>query len=93
MITLSSARRPVSPVPPGRRSAHRIAEGVDCPSLLVHTPTQEQLTLRQRIVERFISYQRTRLGRKVVGSRSFHAREFTASSSDLVGQVVEHAPM
>jgi hypothetical protein len=35
--------------------ADRIAEGVDCPSLLVHTPVFEQLSLRRRMIERFIS--------------------------------------
>ena len=32
-------------------------------------------------------------GGKVVGSRSFHAREFTASSTELVGKAVDHAPV
>lgn len=35
--------------------ADRITEGVDCPSLLVHTPTHDQLSLRRRVIERFIS--------------------------------------
>jgi hypothetical protein len=35
--------------------ADRIAEGVDCPSLLVHTPVHEQMSLRRRVIERFIS--------------------------------------
>jgi hypothetical protein len=35
--------------------ADRITEGVDCPSLLVHTPTYAQLSMRRRVVERFIS--------------------------------------
>jgi len=35
--------------------ADRIAEGLDCPSLLVHTPIHEQMTLRRRVIERFIS--------------------------------------
>ncbi len=35
--------------------ADRIAEGVDCPALLVHTPVFENLSLRRRMVEKFIS--------------------------------------
>ncbi len=35
--------------------ADRIAEQVDCPTLLIHTPTHENLSLRRRIIERFIA--------------------------------------
>jgi len=35
--------------------ADRIAEQVDCPTLLVHTPTWENMSFRRRVVERFIS--------------------------------------
>jgi len=35
--------------------ADRIAEGVDCPALLVHTPVLEAMSPRRRMVERFIS--------------------------------------
>lgn len=35
--------------------ADRIAEGLDCPSLLVHTPVHDQMSLRRRIIEQFIS--------------------------------------
>jgi len=35
--------------------ADSIAEGVDCPALLVHTPLHERPSLRQRVILRFIS--------------------------------------
>ena len=35
--------------------ADRIAEQVDCPTLLVHTPAWENMSLRRRVIERFIS--------------------------------------
>ena len=35
--------------------ADRVAEAVDCPALLVHTPVHETMSLRRRLIERFIS--------------------------------------
>ena len=35
--------------------ANRIAELVDCPTLLIHTPIHESMSWRRRIIERFIS--------------------------------------
>ncbi len=35
--------------------ADRIAEQVDCPTLLIHTPTHENMSLRRRVIERFIA--------------------------------------
>jgi nucleotide-binding universal stress UspA family protein len=35
--------------------ADRLAEGVDCPALLVHTPAHESMSLRRKVIERFIS--------------------------------------
>ena len=35
--------------------ADRIAEGLDCPALLVHTPVIETMSRRRRLLERFIS--------------------------------------
>ena len=35
--------------------ADRIAESVDCPALVVHTPQLERMSWRRRAIERFIS--------------------------------------
>jgi len=35
--------------------ADRVAEQVDCPALLIHTPVHEAMSLRRRLIERFIS--------------------------------------
>jgi len=35
--------------------ADRIAERLDCPALLIHTPVIETMTFRRRLIERFIS--------------------------------------
>ncbi len=35
--------------------ADRIAERLDCPALLIHTPVVETMTFRRRLIERFIS--------------------------------------
>ena len=35
--------------------ADHVAEAVDCPALLVHTPVHEQMSWRRRMIERFIS--------------------------------------